>query len=55
MSTNPEAAGSKASIQVIERMMNLLDALANHSEAVTSSTSRPRRLFIPRPRIASLA
>ena len=34
MSTNPDAAGAKSSIQVIERMMNLLDALANHSEAV---------------------
>lgn len=34
MSANPDAAGAKSSIQVIERMMNLLDALASHNDAV---------------------
>jgi DNA-binding IclR family transcriptional regulator len=34
MTTHPDAASAKSSIQVIERMMTLLDALATHSEAV---------------------
>lgn len=34
MPPTTDAAGAKSSIQVIERMMNLLDALANHAEAV---------------------
>lgn len=51
MSANPDAAGAKSSIQVVERMMNLLDALASHNDAVNlkqlaadTALHRPRRI-----------